>query len=119
MAQERSSHRLLRHACSTCGINEIVVSAPAIKPSKDVRRMHERYQNEKEHAKLAACPVFLTSILNYIKNSFVCRVMGCCISSSSFLTWFRPYTRCSKSCDMRRKSGATLAYSKCSNFETM
>src|SRR5689334_2580215 len=57
-------------------------------------------QNEKEHAKLTACPVFLTSILNYIKNSFACRVMGCCISSSSFFTWFRPYTRCSNSCDI-------------------
>src|SRR5512140_2120851 len=40
MAHERSSQRLLRHACSTCGMNEIVVKAPAIKPSKEVRRMY-------------------------------------------------------------------------------
>src|SRR5438270_2489942 len=64
MAQERSSQRLLRHACTTCGTNEIVVKVPAMKPSKVVRRIvMKRYQNEKEHAKLPACPVFLTPIL--------------------------------------------------------
>src|SRR5438270_12980229 len=64
MAQERSSQRLLRHACTTCGTNEIVVKVPAMKPSKVVRRIvMKRYQNEKEHAKPPACPVFLTPIL--------------------------------------------------------
>src|ERR1700704_52802 len=41
MPQERSSHRLLRHACSTCGTNETVVNIPATKPSRGGRGMGE------------------------------------------------------------------------------
>jgi hypothetical protein len=33
----RSSQRLLRHACSTCGTNDIVVNVPAMKPRNVVK----------------------------------------------------------------------------------
>src|ERR1700722_10210846 len=39
MAQERSSQRLLRHACKTCGTKDIVVNVPAAKPSNVVKGM--------------------------------------------------------------------------------
>jgi hypothetical protein len=59
------------------------------------------------------------SEMNYIRNSIGLRTTGCCISSSSFFTWFRPYTQLSKVCESLANMGATLAYSKCSNWETM
>src|SRR5208337_3110058 len=55
----------------------------------------------------------------YIMSSLALRAIGCCITSSSFFTRFSPYTHCSNCCESCANSGATLAYSKCSNFETM
>src|ERR1700722_5750943 len=55
----------------------------------------------------------------YIIKSSVRRTMGCCISSRSFFTMFNPYTQPSKFLDRLANKGAPLAYSKCSNLETM
>jgi len=57
--------------------------------------------------------------LPYITISFTCRVMGCCISSRSPFTRFRPYTQDSNSRASLAKSGESRAYSNWSNLETM
>ena len=58
-------------------------------------------------------------LCNYIISSLFIRAIGCCITSSSFFTRFNPYTHCSNLCESCANIGATFAYSKCSNFETM